>query len=228
VTKVNRSSFLRGNDVHRFNIYLSFDTPKIYAPVTKKTRFTSKLSNEMPLPTIDDLIRHFNLEVLPVEGGIFAQTYKSTEVIPHTALPARYRSDKPLGTAIVFLFTPDTDSFSAMHRLPTDEIYHFYLGDPIELLELHPDGRSAHIVLGQDILNDQKVQHIVPRGTWMGSRMRRGGRYALMGTTMAPGFTHDDFDGGTRAELIAQYPHEAALITELTRTDSPLTMPEGY
>lgn len=182
----------------------------------------------MPLPSIDDLIRHFNLEVLPVEGGIFAQTYKSAEVIPHAALPSRYRGDKPFGTAIVFLFTPDADSFSAMHRLPTDEVYHFYLGDPIELLELHADGRSQQVILGQDIMNGQKVQHVVPRGTWMGSRMRPGGRYALMGTTMAPGFTHEDFEGGSRTQLIAQYPHQVDLIAQLTRNDSPLTMPEGY
>ena len=178
--------------------------------------------------TIDDLTRHFKLEALPVEGGIFTQTYKASEVIPHAALPARYTGAKPLGTAILFLFTPDADSFSAMHRLPTDEIYHFYLGDPIELLLLHPDGRSERVILGQDILNEQQVQYVVPHGTWMGSRLIRGGRFALMGTTLAPGFTHDDFDGASRADLIAQYPHAATLITQLTRTGSALTMPEGY
>ena len=174
------------------------------------------------------LIKHFDLEVLPVEGGIFTQTYKSGEMIPHAALPARYKSDKPLGTAILFLFTPDADSFSAIHRLPSDEVYHFYLGDPIDLLLLHPAGRSEHITLGQDILNGQQVQFVVPHGTWMGSRIRAGGHYALMGTTMAPGFTHDDFDGASRESLIAQYPHEAALITQLTRMDGELKMPNGY
>ena len=178
--------------------------------------------------TVDDLIHHFGLEALPAEGGIFTQTYKSPEVIPHAALPARYAGDKPLGTAILFLFTPDADSFSAMHRLPTDEIYHFYLGDPIDLLLLYPDRRSEQIVLGQDILNGQHVQYVVPYGTWMGSRMRAGGQFALMGTTMAPGFTHDDFDGATREQLIAQYPHEAERIIQLTRTGADLTMPEGY
>ena len=180
------------------------------------------------MPTIDDLIRHFSLEALPVEGGIFTQTYKSPEVIPHAALPARYKSDKPLGTAILFLFTPEADSFSAMHRLPRDEIYHFYLGDPIDLLLLHPDGRSETVALGQDILHGQYVQYVVQHGTWMGSRMRAGGRFALMGTTMAPGFTHDDFEGATRDALIAQYPHDAERITQLTRMGADLTMPEGY
>ena len=178
--------------------------------------------------TVDDLIHHFNLEALPVEGGIFTQTYKSAEVIPHAALPARYKGDKPLGTAILFLFTSEADSFSAMHRLPTDEIYHFYLGDPIDLLLLHADGRSETITLGQDILHGQYVQYVVRHGTWMGSRMRAGGRFALMGTTMAPGFTHDDFEGASREQLIAQYPHEAERITQLTRTGVDTKMPEGY
>ncbi len=178
--------------------------------------------------TIESITKHFALEALPVEGGIFTQTYKSAEVIPHAALPARYKGDKPLGTAILFLFTPDADSFSAMHRLPTDEIYHFYLGDPIELLLLYPDGRSEWVLLGQDILHGQHVQYVVPHGTWMGSRMRADGQFALMGTTMSPGFTHHDFDGAIREHLIAQYPHAANWITQLTRVGSDLKMPEGY
>lgn len=177
---------------------------------------------------VKDLIRLFGFEALPVEGGVFKQTYVSSERIAREALPERYLGgrDKPFGTAILFLYTPDPDSFSAMHKLPTDEIYHFYLGDPVELLQLYPDGRSERVVLGQDVLNGQRVQYVAPRGVWMGSLMMPGGRFALIGTTMAPGFTHDDYEGGARADLIAQYPHEAELITRLTRPGSPLHMPE--
>jgi hypothetical protein len=174
------------------------------------------------------IIEHLGLKPLPVEGGIFTQSYLATETIPQSALPERYTMDKPLITAIYYLYTPDSNSFSAMHVLPTDEIYHFYLGDPVEMLFLHPDGKSERVVLGQDILNGQKVQHVAPRGVWHGSHMLAGGKFALAGTTMAPGFTNDDYLGGDRDDLIAQFPHEAELITRLTRPDEPLQMPDNH
>jgi predicted cupin superfamily sugar epimerase len=166
---------------------------------------------------INWLIEHFGLQELPVEGGIFAQTYLSAERLPPDTLPERYGVEKPFGTAILYLLTSDANSFSAMHKLPTDEVYHFYLGDPLEMLQLYPDGHSEHVILGQDLLAGQRVQHVVPRGVWQGSHLLPGGEYALIGTTMAPGFTPDDYLGGTREELIEAYPHEAELITALTR-----------
>ena len=173
---------------------------------------------------IEWLINHFGLEELPVEGGIFKQTYLADENVSAAALPQRYGIDRPLGTAIIYLLTPDANSFSAMHKLPTDEIFHFYLGDAVEMLNLHPDGRSERIILGQDLMNGQRIQYTVPRGTWQGSHLKEGGRFALLGTTMAPGFTHHDYLGGAREELIARYPEEAELIRQLTRSDRPLQM----
>ena len=168
----------------------------------------------------EDLITIFNLEPLPVEGGLFFQTYRSPETIPHDGLPARYPGNKPFGTAIVYLLTTDPDSFSALHKLPTDEVYHFYLGDPVELLQLHPDGSSKRIILGQDLLDGQKVQHVVPRDVWQGSHILPGGQFALLGTTMAPGYTDEDYLGGDPDELITAYPDQEALIEQLTRRKS--------
>jgi hypothetical protein len=167
--------------------------------------------------TAEELIRRLGLEPLPVEGGWFRQTYLSAEEIPAGALPARYAAAKPFGTAIYFLLTAEPDCFSALHRLPTDEIYHFYLGDPVELLALHPGGRSERVVLGQEIERGQQVQFTVPRGAWQGSRLLPGGSFALMGTTMAPGFTPPDFALGRREELLREFPQEAELIRALTR-----------
>ena len=169
--------------------------------------------------TVEWLIEHFGLEPLPEEGGLFRQTYKAAETIPPGALPARYQAGKAFGAAIVYLLTPDPDSFSALHRLPTDEIYHFYLGDPVELLLLYPDGGSERVMLGPDIRNGQRVQFVVPWGVWQGSRLNPGGRWALLGTTMAPGFENEDYVGGRRDELIAQYPAQADLIRQLTRQE---------
>lgn len=170
--------------------------------------------------TPDQLIQIFNLEPLPVEGGLFFQTYLAPETIAQDQLPARYLVDKPFGTAIIYLLTPDPDSFSALHKLPTDEIWHFYLGDPVELLQLHPDGRSERIILGQDLLGGQKVQHIVPRDVWQGSHLLPGGRFALLGTTMAPGYTDEDYIAGDPDELITAYPDRNALIEQLTRRET--------
>ena len=175
--------------------------------------------------TVEDLLKLYQFEPLPVEGGFFQQTYRARETIPHAALPDRYAHDKPLGTAILYLVTDDPDSFSALHKLPTDEIYHFYLGDPIEMLQLYPDGHSERIILGQDVSNGQRVQYVAPRGVWMGSHLLPGGKFALIGTTMAPGFTDDDYVGGEREALIQQYPQEAELITRLTRPHEPLQRP---
>jgi uncharacterized protein len=175
--------------------------------------------------TVDDLVQLFGFAPLPVEGGLFTQTYRAPESVSAAALPERYQHAKPLGTAIMFLYTPDPDSFSALHRLPTDELYHFYMGDPVELVQLYPDGRSERVVLGHDLLNGQRVQYCAPRGVWMGSYMLPGGSYALIGTTMAPGFTEDDYEGGEREALIAAYPEAASLIERLTRPGDPLRMP---
>jgi uncharacterized protein len=161
----------------------------------------------------------YQLKPLPVEGGWFAETYRSSDEITPEGLPWRYPPEsKPLGTAIFYLLTTDPDCFSALHQLPTPEIYHFYLGDPVEMLLLFPDSHSEHVILGQDILHQQYVQYVVPRGVWQGSRLAPGGKYALLGTTMAPGYTASDYVGGERSELEKLYPKDIDMIEVLTRT----------
>jgi hypothetical protein len=162
---------------------------------------------------IDQLIRHFRLEPLPIEGGYFRQTWSSGDLV---SIPG-YDSPRPAGTAIYYLLTSDPDSFSAIHRLASDEIYHFYLGDPVEMLLLAEGAPGRRIILGPDLLGGQHVQYVVPRSVWQGSRLIRGGRFALLGTTMAPGFDARDFTLGRRQELLPRFPECAALIRELTR-----------
>jgi predicted cupin superfamily sugar epimerase len=162
----------------------------------------------------EDIIGILKLEPLDMEGGYFCQTYRSTEEIPVSALPDRYKRPKLFGTAIYYLLTPEVKS--AMHRLPTDEIFHFYLGDPVTQLQLHPDGSSDVITLGSEIDKGQQPQVIVPRFTWQGSILIEGGRFALLGTTMAPGFDYDEYEAGDREELIRKYPNHRDLIIRLT------------
>lgn len=164
-----------------------------------------------------EIIELLNLTPLPEEGGHFFQTYKSPERIPHYALPQRYQSDMSLGTAIYALFT-ELD-FSAMHRLNTDEIYHFYLGDPVEMLLLHPDGSGEIFLLGNDLGSGMRPQKVVRRGVWQGSRLVPGGTYgfALIGTTMAPGFEWHGFELGDREMLLDEYQAFADEIADRVR-----------
>jgi predicted cupin superfamily sugar epimerase len=176
--------------------------------------------------TSQQLIEHLGLIPLRGEGGHFREIYRAPEIISKEALPDRYQVDKPMSTAIYYLLTDEEDSFSAVHLLPTDEVYHFYLGDPVEQLYLYPDGSSKKVILGQDLLAGHHVQYVAPANVWQGSRVIPGGKFALMGTTMAPGFTVEDYVGGERDVLIEQYPQEADLIRHLTHPDGHLEMYE--
>ncbi len=166
------------------------------------------------------LIEILDLKPLPLEGGLFRQSYRSAGSVPAGALPQGVTGEKPWGTAIYYLLTAEPENFSALHTLPTDEILHFYKGDPLETLLLYPDGSSRTMVLGQDILGGQQVQLVVPAGVWQGTRVLPGGRYGLIGSTMAPGYTDEDFILGVLEPLLAAYPAEAERIRMLTNPDS--------
>ena len=166
------------------------------------------------MPTTDALIRHLGLLPHPKEGGYFRETYRAEENWPASALSARYGSDRRAGTAIYYLLTPAT--FSALHRLQSDEIFHFYLGSPVRMLQLLPSGTGRQIVLGPDVLAGQQVQVVVPRGVWQGSLLEPGGDFALLGCTVAPGFEYADYESANRAELIQRYPAFADFIERLT------------
>lgn len=156
------------------------------------------------------------LQPLHPEGGYFSEVYRSEFTLSRTAVPPGYSGERALSTAIYYMLTPDT--FSAIHRLKGDEIYHFYLGDPVEILLLKPGGRAETVLLGQHIVSGMRVQQAVSAGVWQGSRLVPGGRFALLGTTMSPGFDPADFELGKRDELSARYPDSAALIALLTGT----------
>jgi uncharacterized protein len=167
------------------------------------------------MPSAKEIQELLKLQPLPVEGGFFAETYRSQSTLSQRSLPSGYSGERALSTAIYYMVTPDT--FSAMHRLKGDEVYHFYLGDPAEMLILKPDGSGETLLMGQDIASGMRLQHVVPGGVWQGSRLAPGGKFALLGTTMAPGFDPTDFELGARKELNARYPAYAKLIAVLTR-----------
>ena len=165
--------------------------------------------------TADQIITLLNLKPHPEEGGYFVETYRSSETISEKALPSHYKGARPFGTAIYYLLTPET--FSSIHRLQSDEIFHFYIGDPIEMPQLFPDGSGKVLILGSDILNGMQPQVFVPRGVWQGARLLKDGRFALSGTTVSPGFELADYEFGRRDELVKSYPKFRELIIALTK-----------
>lgn len=170
--------------------------------------------NASPSLTPERIIELLNLEPLPVEGGYYRRSYLATETVAAAALPERYRQAKSLSSVIYYLL--HGTEFSALHRLLSDEIYHFYLGDPVELLLLMPDGTSQVVRLGPDLEAGEAVQALAPRGSWQGSRVVPGGSWALLGTSMAPAWDESDFELGQRDELCRLYPDRAELIRQLT------------
>jgi predicted cupin superfamily sugar epimerase len=163
----------------------------------------------------DQIKKLLHLKPHPEEGGWFVETYRSSETIPEKVLPSRYQGIRSLGTAIYYLLTPE--SFSTMHRLRSDEIFHFYLGDPVEMLQLWPDGSGRVLIMGSDILNGMQPQIIAPRGVWQGARLMKNGKFALLGTTVSPGFELIDYESGRRDDLIKAYPQFQDLIIALTK-----------
>jgi hypothetical protein len=163
----------------------------------------------------EDIIKKLGLKPHPNEGGFFAESFRSEEIIGRDNLPDRYSSDRACSTCIYYMLTRET--FSALHRLKTDEIFHFYLGDPVSMLLLYPNGHSKILTLGHDIMAGQQLQAVVLKNVWQGSFLNEGGKYALMGTTMAPGFDFDDYEHADKYELIEKFPDRKQMIERLTK-----------
>jgi uncharacterized protein len=165
---------------------------------------------------VEDILRVLHLQPHPIEGGFFRETYRSKETFPAGALGIHF-GPRSVCTAIYYLLTPET--VSEMHLLPTDEIFHFYLGDPVEMLQLWPDGSIKRLRLGTDLLNGAIPQTVVPGGVWQGSHLIPGGTFALLGATMAPGFDYADYVRGRRIDLIDRFTEVSDLIVKLTPAD---------
>jgi predicted cupin superfamily sugar epimerase len=165
--------------------------------------------------TAEQVIQRLNLVPLTIEGGYFRETYRAELTVPAGALPSDYGGDRNVSTAIYYLLSDHT--FSAIHIVKSDEAFHFYAGDAVEMLQLWPDGSARVVIISNDLAAGYEPQLVVPAGVWQGCRLVRGGKRALMGCTVSPGFDYADFKLGNRNELIDRYPGEGELITALTK-----------
>ena len=155
--------------------------------------------------TAEKIIELLGLVPLEREGGLVLETWRSKTMT---------QDGQAAGTAIFYFLRGR--AFSHLHRLSGDEMYHFYLGDPVELTELLPDGGVRKSVLGNDLLHGEKLQHLVSAGSWQGSCLKGDGKWALLGTTMCPGYSPDGYEHGDAEFLLRQYPSAEADIRRLT------------
>ncbi len=148
------------------------------------------------------------------EGGYFAETYRSAEKIPHHALPNRFKSDRSFSTGIYFLL--ESHHISALHRIESDEMWHFYAGCPLNVYTIDSEGVLEIIRLGNNPENGEVFQAVVPAGVWFGSKPAQPNSYSFVGCTVAPGFDFEDFEMKTRTELLAMFPQHQAIVEMLT------------
>ena len=166
--------------------------------------------------TAQEIIRKLDLKPLPEEGGYYRETYRGDAA----SLPARSfgidsGSNRTVSTAILYLVIPE--SFSALHKVKSDEIFHFYGGDAVEMIQIDEEGSLERFTIGNDVLAGEEPQVVVRRGVWQALRLKPGGKWALMGTTVAPGFEFEDFEIGYREELINSFPQHREDIIRFTR-----------
>ncbi len=170
----------------------------------------------VPMAKAEEIIKKLNLQPLPGEGGYFRQTYKSDDPgISASDFGIDSPSPRHLATAIYYLVTPG--SFSALHRIKSDEIFHFYAGTPVEMIQIDENGQLTRLVMGSDVMNGQLPQVVVPKGTWQATRLMDGKNWALLGTTVSPGFEFEDFEMGEREDLIKAFPQLRNDIIRFTR-----------
>jgi len=168
----------------------------------------------MPSIKIRTLTEELGLIPHP-EGGFYKETYRSNELVSTLELPERYTGNRCFATAIYFLLVKN--SFSAFHRIKSDETWHFYEGNPIEIITISDEGKLEKQLLGTNWKNNEVPQFTIPSETWFASRVYNGGEYGLAGCTVYPGFEFSDFEMAERKALQEKFPLHTSIIQELTR-----------
>jgi predicted cupin superfamily sugar epimerase len=179
----------------------------------------SKSDEKIMHPDALAMLKQFEFDCLPVEGTFNKNTYRSAQ---------KTNDGTPTGTAMIGMYCNAPFSVSCFHRLVHDEIWHVCGGDPFELILLHPDGSGEKIIMGSNPIHGDKVQWVVPANTWQAGSLVAGGRYALFGCTMAPGFSASGFEAAIAGELIARYPVYCKDIIRLSVNGIETHMPDGF
>src|SRR5213080_4327503 len=140
--------------------------------------------------------------------GFVRVTFMSKERIAPGGLPAPLAAGRPAGSALYFMVTPGAPV--RLHRIRNDQLYHYYLGDPLEVFLLHADGGTERVIVGPDLRNVQRVQLLIPGNTFHTARLIGRGRWFLGASTEWPGVVPADVEIGNLEELAGKYPAVSA------------------
>jgi hypothetical protein len=168
----------------------------------------------------DAMIRDANywiekLGLLPhPEGGYWAQTYRSNERIAGGCLPDRFDGTRIFSSGIYYLLKGS--QVSALHRVKSDELWHYYAGSPLTLYAIDEAGTLTETKLGSDFERGESFQVLMKADCWFGAKIDEPASYALVGCTVAPGFENEDFEMGDRSALLGQFPQHRSIIERLT------------
>ena len=160
-----------------------------------------------------EYIQKLQLEKHP-EGGYFKEIYRSGEIITVDRLPKRYKSGRSFSTSIYFLL--EGKQFSSFHRLQSDEVWHFYDGTSVLIYIICPDGKLEEKRVGPNLNEGDNFQLTIKAGNWFAAELTDKNSFALIGCSVSPGFDFDDFELGSRNELIEQFPEHSEIISRLT------------
>lgn len=158
---------------------------------------------------IRELIDAYGLKPHP-EGGFFAETYRCAE-----SMTTRDGERRSVSTGILFLLREGDKSL--LHRIKSDELWHFHIGGPLRLTSISPKGKMEDVVIGPDLARGQRLQHAVPAGHWFGAEPLPGSGFSFVGCTVAPGFDFADFELASRSALLARFPAALDVVTRLTK-----------
>ena len=164
--------------------------------------------------TVETLVKELHLLPHP-EGGYYKETYRSKGKITQACLSPDFKGDRNMATGIYFLI--EKGNFSALHKIKSDETWHFYYGDALEVIEINEVGNLTITKIGSNLSKGETFQYTVKANTWFGSRVSEKGSFSLVGCTVYPGFDFNDFELAKRLDLIKQFPQHNQLISELTR-----------
>lgn len=166
------------------------------------------------LAEVKALVEEFKLLPHP-EGGFYKETYRSPQQFDAEIIFNDVKGSRNFSTAIYFLI--EKNNFSALHRIKSDEIWHFYTGDALEVIEIDASGNLKTTLIGNKYKNGEVFQYTVKANTWFGSRVVEGGEFSLVGCTVSPGFDFNDFELAHRDELLREFPRHRKVIEEMTR-----------
>jgi hypothetical protein len=164
------------------------------------------------MKNVDYWVNHLDLLPHP-EGGFYKEMYRSEKVIPANMMEEGLKGSRSLSTGIYFLITKG--NFSAFHRIKSDEIWHFYYGDPLVVHVIERNGAYHKLSIGLDLELGQTPQAVVPAGAWFASES--SGDYSLVGCTVSPGFDFEDFELAKKGHLLNKFPECADQIRRLCR-----------